>query len=107
MPRVWDTPPSHFDNFAAAMQAQVELISLENWSEIAFASVDIAGIGLQPRHKAKPYNFFFFFLFLTLTVFFILQLLVAVFIDAIRLQSGFGIYTDLPVSYTHLTLPTT
>ena len=95
MPRVWDTPPSHFDNFAAAMQAQVELISLENWSEIAFASVDIAGIGLQPRHNAKPYNFFFFFLFLTLTVFFILQLLVAVFIDAIRLQSGFGIYTDL------------
>jgi len=96
-PRSWSRLPSNFDNFAAAIQAQIELISLENWSEIAFASADINGIGLQPRHNKQPVNFLFFFIFLLLSVFFILQLLVAVFIDAVRLQSGLSTYTDLQV----------
>jgi hypothetical protein len=56
MPRVWRPLPSNFDNFLAAMAAQIELISLENWSEIAFASTDATDIGLQPFHNENPFN---------------------------------------------------
>ena len=83
MPRAWESLPSNFDNFANAMKAQIEVVSLEAWSELVFATTDLTGIGLQPRFNNNPFNFLYFFLLLLLTVFFILQLLVAVFIDAI------------------------
>ncbi len=96
-PRVWSKLPSHFDNVAAALQAQVLLISRDNWSEMAFAATDITGIGLQPLHNASPFSFLFFVLFLLLSVFFILQLLIAVFIDAVRAQSGNSMNTEFQV----------
>ena len=99
VPRAWSSPPNHFDNFLAAMQTQIAIISLEKWSVTAFASSNILGIGLQPAHNTQPANFLFFFIFLLVTVFFILQLLIAVFIDAVRLQGGLSMYTNLQRSW--------
>ncbi|EKX42225.1 hypothetical protein GUITHDRAFT_55227, partial [Guillardia theta CCMP2712] len=97
LPRVWENPASSssFDHFGLAILSLFELISLENWSEIAFSAVDIVGVGYQPRHNESPIYFFYFGLFILIMVYFILQLLVAIFIDSVRMRSGMIMYSEL------------
>ncbi len=75
---------ARFDNVIMALWVLVQIASLENWSGIMYAAMQTTGVDNQPLLNANNSIAIFFVVFIILCSFFILNMIIGVSIDKVR-----------------------
>ena len=102
--RSWSNPPQHFDHAGAAMLTLFEVSTLEGWITIMHHAMDARwdGWDLQPRRDGASWAALYFVVFVALGAFFIMNLLIAVYIDSFNQSRGTGLLTAKQVSWVEM-----
>ena len=81
--RSWSRGWANFDNIGAAALTLFSISTTELWVDTMYATVDAAGVDLQPTLNARPAAAAFYVVFMVFGTFFILQLFVSVTLDKV------------------------
>ncbi len=101
--REWDVPISNFDNVLSSFLTLFEIATLEGWVEVMHNTMDAPKQpGLQPVRDNSPYASLFFVIFIAVGTFFVMNLVIAVYIDSFNQSRGTGLLTDKQVGWVEL-----
>ena len=102
MPCVWRNKPYSFDNIGEAIMGMFTAATLAGWTDIMEATLDTAGIDMQPQEMASPIAAVYWVLFVFLLAFFITNLFVGVLVDFIAQSDGSALQTEEQRKWTDL-----
>ena len=94
IPRVWNNPPLHFDNIAAALKALFEVVTGKGWLKVLYSAMDITDVDLQPRRDNSAHYAVFFTLFIFIGSFYMLKIFVGIVVGNFRRFNGAALLTE-------------
>eukprot|EP01047_Picozoa_sp_COSAG01_P033914 COSAG01_NODE_2519_length_7522_cov_6.051192_1_plen_1559_part_10 len=101
--RQWTLPVNNFDDVGSGFVTLYEVATLEGWVEVMHNTMDAADeVGRQPQRDAAPSNALFFVVFISFGSFFVMNLLVAVYIDSFNQSRGTGLMTAEQIGWVEI-----
>jgi hypothetical protein len=101
--REWTVPINNFDNVLTGFLTLFEVGTLEGWVNVMHNTMDIPQqVGMQPAHDNAPSSSLFFVIFIAVGTFFVMNLVIAVYIDSFNQSRGTGLLTDKQVGWVEL-----